>query len=281
MTWVKSVFLALSSRNKFGFVNGSISEPDPTSPLFNSRNRCNITILSWLTNSLSPDLKASVIYINSAKDLWIDLKNRLSQDNTPRLFELQNEISNLVQGSMSVSSYFTKFETLWDEFVNNQPFTVYNCPCVCGSKSSQLDAQHKEHVFRFLMGLNNSYGTLIRKILLIEPFPSLSKVCSFILQEEKRRSIGNTVNVVQQVQQLDLVAMYVNGTRHFQVNQGHARNNGGKGGNSKKERPICTYCGFTGHIIDKCYKLHRYPPRYKPKGGTKAMANQITGGCGF
>ena len=89
MTWARSVFLALSSRNKFGFVNGSISEPNPTSPLFNSWNRCNTTILSWLTNSLSPDLKASVMYINSVKDLWSDLKNRLSKDKTPRLFELQ------------------------------------------------------------------------------------------------------------------------------------------------------------------------------------------------
>ena len=140
MTWARSVFLALSSRNKFGFVNGSILEPNPTSPLFNSWNKCNTTILSWLTNSLSPDLKASVMYINSVKDLWIDLKNRLSQDNTPRLFELEKEISHLVQGSLSMSSYFTKFKTLWDEFVNNQPFTVCTCACVCGSKSSQLDA---------------------------------------------------------------------------------------------------------------------------------------------
>ncbi|XP_075650134.1 uncharacterized protein LOC142620692 [Castanea sativa] len=216
-TWVRSVFLALSSRNKFGFVNGSISKPDPTSPLFNSWNRCNTTILSWLTNSLSSDLKASVIYINSAKDLWIDLKKRLSQDNTPRLFELQKEISHLVQGSMSVSSYFTKFKTLWDEFVNNQPFTICNCPCASDSKSSQLDAQHKEHAFRFLMGLNDSYGTLIGQILLIEHFLPLNKMCSLVLQEEKRRSIGNTINVIQQIQQLNPVAMYVNGPRPFKA----------------------------------------------------------------
>nr|XP_023885065.1 uncharacterized protein LOC111997233 [Quercus suber] len=218
------------------------------------------------------------MYINSARDLWIDLKNRLSQDNTPRLFELQKKISHLVQGSLSVSSYFTKFKTLWDEFVNNQPFIVCHCACVCGSRSSQLDAQHKEHVFRFLMGLNDSYGTLIGQILLIEPFPPLSKVCSLVLQEEKRRNMGNTVNVVRQ---LDPVAIYVNGSKSFQGNQGTARNNGGKGGNFKKERPVCTYCGFTGHIADKCYKLHGYPPGYKQKGGKKAMANQITGSFGF
>ena len=50
-----------------------------------------------------------------------------------------------------------------------------------GSKASQLDAQHKEHVFRFLMGLNDSYGNIIGQILLIEPFHSVSKVCSLIL----------------------------------------------------------------------------------------------------
>ena len=68
------MFLALSSRNKFGFVDGSIAEPDSSSPLYNSWSRCNATVLSLLTNSLSLDLKASVMYINNARDLWIDLK---------------------------------------------------------------------------------------------------------------------------------------------------------------------------------------------------------------
>ena len=78
MSWAQSVFLALSSRNKFGFVDGSIVEPDSSSSLYNSWSRCNTTEFSWLTNSLSLDLKASVMYINNARDLWIDLKDRLS-----------------------------------------------------------------------------------------------------------------------------------------------------------------------------------------------------------
>ena len=76
MNFARSVFLDLSSRKKFGFMNGSIPEPDPSSPLFNSWSRCNTTVLSWLRNSLSMELKASVIYINTVKDLWIDLKDR-------------------------------------------------------------------------------------------------------------------------------------------------------------------------------------------------------------
>jgi len=34
---------------------------------------------------------------------------------------------------------------------------------------------------------------------------------------------------------------------------------------TKKERSLCTHYEFHGHTIDKCYKLHGYPPRYKSK----------------
>lgn len=72
------MFLALSARNKFGFVNGSIPKLGLSSPLYNSWSRCNTTVLSWLTNSLNMDLKANAMYINKSKGLLIDLKDRLS-----------------------------------------------------------------------------------------------------------------------------------------------------------------------------------------------------------
>ena len=134
-----------------------------------------------------------------------------------------------------MSSYFTKFKTLWDEYANYQPFTVCTCTCTCRSKSSQLDAHHKEHVFRFLMGLNDGYGHVISQILLIEPLPSLSKVCYLILQEEKRRNIGQSFNMIWLG---DVVAMYVNNSKGFLGHQGHK--NGGKGGYGKKARLVCT-----------------------------------------
>ena len=45
-------------------------------------------------------------------------------------------------------------------------------------------------------------------------------------------------------------------------------------GNNKRERPLCTHCNMLGHTIDKCYKLHGYPPGYKPKG--KSNDNQVS-----
>lgn len=84
--------------------------------------------------------------------------------------------------------------------------------------------------------------------------------------------------MVPMVYPTEATVMYANNNQHFQGNfQGHNQGfHGGKKGNSKKDRPTCTYCGLVGHIADKCYKLHGYSLRYKPKGSNKPLANQVS-----
>ena len=84
----RSAFLALSARNKVSFVNGSIPILDLSSPLYNSRCRCNTMVLSWLNNSLNKEIGASVMYINIVRDLWIDIQDGFPQGNSPKLYEL-------------------------------------------------------------------------------------------------------------------------------------------------------------------------------------------------
>ena len=140
---------------------------------------------SWLLDSLSKELQSSVIYIHTARDLLIDMEDRFSQPKASIFFEVQKEISKLSQGPISISSYFTRFKILWDELVNYQ--ACPNCTCTYGSQKSQLDAQKKDQVFRFLMGLNDSYANVRSQILITEPHPGINKVYSLILQEEKHR----------------------------------------------------------------------------------------------
>ena len=98
-----------------------------------------------------------------------------------------------------------------------------------------------------------------------DPFPSMSKVYSLVLQEESHKNIGHGSSASSQS---DVMAMYTNSKGNSNWNKG----------NAKKDKPFCIHCDMQRHTIEKCYKLHGYPPGYKPKGkaGANANVNQIS-----
>ena len=129
-----------------------------------------------------------------------------------------------------------------------------------------LSATHdKAYVIRFLMGLNENFETIRTQILMYEPFPLISKVYALFLQEESYKNIGHGGSFAAKP---NSIAMYANS----KVN--NASNANWSKGNNKKKRPLCTHRNMLGHTIDKWYKLHGYPPRYKQKG--KSNANQVS-----
>lgn len=50
-TWKKSVEIALIAKNKLGFVLGTCSKPDATSPMLNQWNRCDKMVIFWLLHA--------------------------------------------------------------------------------------------------------------------------------------------------------------------------------------------------------------------------------------
>lgn len=87
---------ALSSKNKKGFVDGFILAPSNTDPVaFCSWTRNNDYIVSWILNSVSKEIAASIIYANTAKEVWQDLQDHFQQSNSPKIFQLRRELMNL------------------------------------------------------------------------------------------------------------------------------------------------------------------------------------------
>jgi len=71
--------------------------------------------------------------------MWLDLKERLSQRNGPRIFQLQKVISAHSQGNASMSFYYTKLKGLWDELIKYRPIPKYSY----GSSKSTMEYHHK------------------------------------------------------------------------------------------------------------------------------------------
>ncbi|XP_057744699.1 uncharacterized protein LOC130962511 [Arachis stenosperma] len=90
--WSKAIILALKSKNKIGFIDGSLEKPKRADPLFALWDRCNTYVLAWINLSLCSEISQSVIYNNIAYDLWDDLKYRYYQGDKFRMAEVQEEL---------------------------------------------------------------------------------------------------------------------------------------------------------------------------------------------
>jgi mannose/fructose/N-acetylgalactosamine-specific phosphotransferase system component IIB len=118
-------------------------------------------VLSWIINYVSKDIIVSIICVDTDKVMWTNLKDRYSQQNGPRIFQIQKSISDLRQEKLSASNYFTILKRLWDGLLNYKPLP----PCTCGTMKVHNEYQQQEYVMQFLMGLNESYACAKGQIL--------------------------------------------------------------------------------------------------------------------
>ena len=176
-SWLRAMVLTLTTKKKIGFVNGKISMPKVDSPLYEDWESCNTMVLSWLINSMHVDVSSNIMYYETAREMWLELKHLFSQGNGRKIYNLQREISHISQNHMKVSEYYTKFKRLWDQLLNFEPLPE----CTCGAMKILSASHEKACVMRFLMGLNENFETLRSQILMYDHFPLISKVYSLVL----------------------------------------------------------------------------------------------------
>ncbi|KAF8365215.1 hypothetical protein HHK36_032766 [Tetracentron sinense] len=229
-TWEISITVALDAKMKYGFVNGEIQMPAIVDSSYSSWKRVNSMVISWILNSVSKEIASSIIYMKSACEIWNDLKERFSEKNNPRIFQLKKAICGLNQDQMSVNSYFTKLKILWEEYSNYSIVPHCSNGSACAALKMMLDFQQKEYTMQFLMGLNDSYANLRSQILLNDPLPQINKVFASIIQEERQRNLSPLVNQV--IEPVAYVSKLENGRN---VGKNGSQGYGNSGNNSANQ----------------------------------------------
>ncbi|XP_026441617.1 uncharacterized protein LOC113340759 [Papaver somniferum] len=243
-SWVRGITKALNAKGKLGFVDGSL--PPPTDELtYQCWKRCDDLVGSWLLNSCQPDIRASCLYAPSSHAIWKDIQVRFCISNAPILFRLKSAIAAIRQESMSVSLYYTKIKTLWDQYDSLVAVTEV---CICGAGKSLLERLERDRAVEFLQGLHDKFSNLRSQILLMDPFPTALRIFNMVQQEEEQQHITSSP-----LPNIESAALNTNRfAAPSSANRSAASHN-------KRPRPHCDFCNRHGHVRDRCYRLHGFP----------------------
>ncbi|XP_021906250.1 uncharacterized protein LOC110820924 [Carica papaya] len=86
-TWKRAMRIALNAKNKLGFIDGSVPQPDSKDSMAGAWSRCNSIVISWLLNAVAKDIGDNLLYLENAQAIWFDLQHRFQQSNAPRIFQ--------------------------------------------------------------------------------------------------------------------------------------------------------------------------------------------------
>ena len=188
--WARAMRMALDAKSKLGFVDGTVTASMAITPLEKiAWSKKNSMISSWILNLVFPHISGSVIYINTAMEVWNSLKNRFLQANGPRISQLQ--LSTIMQGEATLTSFFIDLQVSWDQLLNLRPLPCCSCgKCVCGVNEKITLFHHQDSLMQFLNGLNEVYSQVQTQILMMEPSPSIDKAFSLVIQDERQRALG-------------------------------------------------------------------------------------------
>lgn len=81
---------SLGSKKKLCFIIDStrIEKPKIGDKLYDARRQANDMVISWLVKSMNSTIRQSVIWMNFAKDIWLDFQQRYDRRDAYRISNL-------------------------------------------------------------------------------------------------------------------------------------------------------------------------------------------------
>lgn len=263
--------IALSGKNKLGFVDGSLPRPTQ-STVARAWDRVNNVGMGWIIVVLEDSIAKSILSYKTAREIWNELNERYGQSSNAQLYSLQEELNNLVQTpNMKISKFFTKIKTLWDELDSLNPLPICSCAaassCTCEIAKKCNKVQQNNRVISFLMRLDKKFGQVRSNMLMMTELPTSAQAYRILLQEETHLDLSTT-------ETSEPIACRVE-KRKFQ--ERGPNKNSTEFNKNKRQHLYCDHCKITGHSKDRCWKIIGYPPNFKgntwKRGNDKFSAN--------
>ncbi|XP_020579326.1 uncharacterized protein LOC110023986 [Phalaenopsis equestris] len=140
-------------------------------------------IISLILGSIEAHMVNNLRFFGTTKEMWEYLKRVYNQDNTAKHFQFELDMSNYIQGNLSIEQYYSGFLNLWSEYTG----IIY--AKVSKENLASFQAIHKEsHHDQFLMKLGPEFETSRVGLLNRDPVPCLD-ICFGKLSRKEQRLV--------------------------------------------------------------------------------------------
>nr|GLL17117.1 uncharacterized protein LOC109149213 [Ipomoea trifida] len=233
-------------------------------------------LISWLMNTIDPEVKRSLAKYRDAKKLWDTLKNRFAVTNGPRIQQLKSSIAKSAKSTTIVHLFISSVGRWWAWVWTTASAAIWTfSPCLPISSLQSGGGGHgcrRRHlllsaaIWSLLADLRRLpicveyYAQVRTNILSKDPLPSLDHAYQMVLREETIRSAK-----VSEDKSPEVMSFAV------KTSSGRGR---GRFDKPDKSHLLCTHCKKSGHDVSQCFEIHGYLEWYENRG------NNARGGRG-
>jgi len=190
-------------------------------------------------NSVCESISRSILYVESAREIWIQLEKRFSLSNGSRKYRLNKDVYSIKQNGSSVSEYYTQIKGIWEELdsmIDLPKVSVANDE-IANFLQAFGRMQEEQKLFQFLNGLDEVYKAQRSQILIMQPLPCVETACSVLQQEELQREVLD-----EEIHEASALC----GKKHEALF-------------SKGSEERCSHCGNKGHVKERYWQIIGYP----------------------
>ncbi|KAL9681110.1 hypothetical protein QQ045_012891 [Rhodiola kirilowii] len=124
--------------------------------------------MTWILNLVSKNVVGQILHSENVVIAWRSSNMKYGGSNASRKFSLQQEIANLMQGDMDVSTYHEKLVNLWHELDSMKKYKL----CVVSDDCSKCLETKRTHK------------------LALREFPSIDAAYDMVATKESERNIA-------------------------------------------------------------------------------------------
>ena len=247
-TWAFQFQIYLKGKELWGHIDDS--DPKPTDDkLLVKWEVTDWQIMTWILGSVDAQFILNLRPYKTAKEMWHYLKEIYLQENSARRFHLEHEISQFVQGTLSIQDYYSQFTSLWTDYAE----LIY-ADLPAASLASIQEIHQTSQRDQFLMKLRPQFENVRSNLMSRVPSPSLESCLAELLREEQRL-VTQTALTQNAPQAAPIDVAYVargkpqardmSKVKCFCCHKlGHV--------STQCNQKFCSYCKTKGHVLPEC-----------------------------